>query len=168
MLIEDKTISKQTVVDTETGEVSERLTENVNLHSVKKVKNYSDFIMVYLEDLSSILKIENGTQIQLLSIIWKESTINNPETNQGNVIAILKDDKERWSKQLKCSLRTIDNALSALVQKDLILRSGRGKYKLNPKCYFKGANTDRLKILNCKIEYKIGENDLFDDRPTVS
>lgn len=69
MLIEDKTISKQTVVDTETGEVSEQLTENVNLHSVKKVKNYSDFIMVYLEDLSSILKIENGTQIQLLSII---------------------------------------------------------------------------------------------------
>ena len=54
------------------------------------------------------------------------------------------------------------------VTEDLILRSGRGKYKLNPKCYFKGANTDRLKILNYSVEYQVGKNDLFDDRSEVS
>ena len=51
--------------------------------------------MVYLEDLSGFLNIDNGTQIKLLSLIWKEVNYNNPEVNEGNTIAILKDVKER-------------------------------------------------------------------------
>lgn len=157
-MIEEKITKVQEYIDPETGEVFTGTTEEKTFHAFKKVKNYSDFIMVYLNDVSNFLKIENGTQIQLLALIWKESTLNNPEINQGNVMAILKDDKKRWSEQLNCSIRTIDNAISALVDKNLILREGRGKYKLNPVYYFKGSNTDRLKILNLNIKYKVGDD----------
>ena len=72
-------------------------------------------------------------------------------------MAILKDDKERWSKEINCSVRTIDNCLATLVKKKLLLSESRGKYKLNPLYYFKGSNTDRRRILNLKVEYEFEE-----------
>lgn len=161
-MIEQLNTKITTTVDTETGEVVDHMAmEELNIKATKKIKDYPEFIMIYLKDIAGFLQIENATQIQLLSIIWKESSFNNPETNQGNLIAILKDDKERWAEELGVGLRTIDNAVSALVEKDLLLREGRGKYKLNPKYYFKGSNTDRMKILKLQVNYNIGENDLF-------
>lgn len=164
-MIEELNTKIVTTVDTETGEVVDlQKHEELNIKATRKIKDYPEFIMIYLKDIAGFLQIDNATQIQLLSIIWKESTFNNPETNQGNLIAILKDDKERWAKDLDVGIRTIDNAISALVDKDLLLREGRGKYKLNPKYYFKGSNTDRTKILKLQVNYNIEEveNDLPD------
>jgi len=134
MFLEETNTKVVTTVDPETGEViNQHVNEELNIRATRKVKDYPEFIMIYLKDIAGFLQIDNATQIQILSIIWKESTFNNPETNQGNTIAILKDDKERWAEQLNVGVRTIDNAISALVDKDLLLREGRGKYKLNPK-----------------------------------
>lgn len=62
-------------------------------------------------------------------------------------------------------MRTIDNALSALVKKKLLISDARGKYKLNPEYYFKGTSKDRQRILDLKITYDItdSENDEFLD-----
>lgn len=165
MLLEQTNTKVITTVDPETGEVvDQHVNEELNIRAIRKVKDYPEFIMIYLKDIAGFLQIDNATQIQILSIIWKESTFNNPETNQGNTIAILKDDKERWAEQLNVGVRTIDNAISALVEKDLLLREGRGKYKLNPKYYFKGTNADRTKILKLQVDYNFDDNDLSDVR----
>lgn len=37
--------------------------------SVRKVENKEEFIKVYLQDLSSFLRIDNATQIKLLALI---------------------------------------------------------------------------------------------------
>lgn len=52
------------------------------------------------------------------------------------------------------STRTIDNCLSALIKKNLLQSESRGKYKLNPKYYFKGSSTDRRRILNLQVNYE--------------
>lgn len=148
-------IESQTVVDSNTGEVLDTTTKSTHkIEEYKKCKP-DEFVMVYLQDLSGFLKLENATQIKLLSFIWKEVGYNNPETNEGNVIAILKDDKERWANILDVSVRTIDNALAALTKKKLLLSEARGKYSLNPKYYFKGSTKDRAKVLEMKITYQI-------------
>lgn len=74
------------------------------------------------------------------------------------MMAILKDDKERWAEEIGCSFRTIDNCLSALVKKKLLFSNSRGKYTLNPEYYFKGSSADRRKILNLRLEYEIVNN----------
>lgn len=77
-------------------------------------------------------------------------------------MAILKDDKERWSKEIGCSVRTIDNCLATLVKKQLLLSESRGKYKLNPLYYFKGSSVDRRRILNLQVAYEIEQDNSFE------
>lgn len=157
-MIEKINTNQITTVDVETGEViSQIVQEEKQIVSTKKVKNQEEFIMVYLQDLSSFLRIDNATQIKLLALIWRDIAYTNPQSN-GNVMAILKDDKERWSKEIGCSVRTIDNCLATLVKKKLLLSESRGKYKLNPLYYFKGSNTDRRRILNLTVEYNFEDN----------
>ena len=157
-MIEKINTNQITTVDVETGEViSQIVQEEKQIVSTRKVKNQEEFIMVYLQDLSSFLRIDNATQIKLLALIWRDIAYINPQNN-GNVMAILKDDKERWSKEIGCSVRTIDNCLATLVKKKLLLSESRGKYKLNPLYYFKGSNTDRRRILNLTVEYNFEDN----------
>lgn len=64
------TIEEKTIIDKETGEVLDtQVTSNKEINFTRKVKNYNEFIMVYLEDISSFLKIENATQIKVLALI---------------------------------------------------------------------------------------------------
>ena len=62
-------IESQTVVDSNTGEVLDTTTKSTHkIEEYKKCKP-DEFVMVYLQDLSGFLKLENATQIKLLSFI---------------------------------------------------------------------------------------------------
>jgi len=59
---------RSTRIDPETGEILDvQVVEQIR--HVKKVSNYDEFIFVYLNDMSSFLRLDNGTQIKLLSLI---------------------------------------------------------------------------------------------------
>jgi hypothetical protein len=69
-MIEKINTNQITTVDIETGEViSQIVQEEKQIVSTRKVKNQEEFIMVYLQDLSSFLRIDNATQIKLLALI---------------------------------------------------------------------------------------------------
>lgn len=69
-MIEKINTNQITTVDIETGEViSQIVQEEKQIISTRKVKNQEEFIMVYLQDLSSFLRIDNATQIKLLALI---------------------------------------------------------------------------------------------------
>jgi hypothetical protein len=69
-MIEKINTNQITTVDVETGEViSQIVQEEKQIVSTRKVKNQEEFIMVYLQDLSSFLRIDNATQIKLLALI---------------------------------------------------------------------------------------------------
>ena len=55
-------------VDPETGEITNYHITETTRH-IRKVSNYNEFIMIYLEDMSSFLRLENITQVKLLSLI---------------------------------------------------------------------------------------------------
>ena len=161
-MIEKINTNEKTIVDAQTGEIVSQVVESEKqIISTRKVKNQEEFIMVYLQDLSSFLRIDNATQIKLLALIWRDIAYTNPQSN-GNVMAILKDDKERWSKEIGCSVRTIDNCLATLIKKQLLLSESRGKYKLNPLYYFKGSSADRRRILNLQVAYEIEQDNSFE------
>lgn len=164
MIVNNKTQETVVVVDNQTGEVIDSTTSVHEMKINRKVTR-ENFIMVYLEDLSGFLNIDNGTQIRLLSLIWKEVNYNNPEVNEGNTIAILKDVKERWCSELNCAMRTVENSLAALVKKELLIQVCKGKYKLNPKYFFKGSSADRQKVLNLQATYEFEPDKDFDDNP---
>lgn len=155
----ERTVTNQiTTIDTQTGEIVEQIAQQEKqIIATKKVRSQDEFIMVYLQDLSSFLRIDNVTQIKLLALIWRDIAYVNPNSEEGNIMAILKDDKEKWAKEINVSTRTIDNCLSALIKKELLFSKSRGKYELNPKYYFKGSSSDRKRILNLQVTYEMEE-----------
>ena len=70
MLLEETNTKVVTTVDPETGEViNQHVNEELNIRATRKVKDYPEFIMIYLKDIAGFLQIDNATQIQMLSII---------------------------------------------------------------------------------------------------
>lgn len=157
MQIEKQTFGYDEYVDPVTGEVIVK-TGSKTVTITKKVKNHNEFIMVYLEDMSPFLQLKNSSQIGVLALMWRDSQYNNPTFNEGNIIAILKDDKEKWAKELNVGIRTIEGALTELSKKGLIQSITKGKYRLNANVFWKGSNNDREQHLKLNINYKIDEN----------
>lgn len=152
-LVEIKDQNTHYDLDKETGEITNiHVVETVR--QVKKLNTYDEFIMVYLNDISSFINLDNATQMKVMALIWRDVPMNNSE---GNIITVLKEDKEKWAKEINVSLGTINNAISALLKKHLIYTVSRSRYKLNPLFFFKGKLADRSKLLRFQVDYTIGD-----------
>lgn len=69
-MIEKVKTNEITTIDSQTGEILEQVVQQEKqIIGTRKVKNQEEFIMVYLQDLSSFLRIDNATQIKLLALI---------------------------------------------------------------------------------------------------
>ncbi len=141
-------------VDTRTNEQTGE-TVVVENTLIRKVRSSQEFMQVYLEDYTSLLKVETITESKLLIILWAKSEYNNENTTDGNRIVIIKSFKEMWAKELNVSLSTINNTLTSLVRKELLLSSGRSLYYLNPIHFFKGFLKDRPAVIRKVVEYRI-------------
>jgi hypothetical protein len=140
-----------TITDINTGEV--QIIENTIVRKVKA----SEFVQVYLEDLSGILSISTGSEIKLLAVLWKASEWNEENSSLGNRIVIVKALKEQWAKQLEVNIQTLNNILTSLIKKNLLINQDRSIYYLNPKYFFKGFSKDRDKVVKTIISYEISK-----------
>jgi hypothetical protein len=69
-MIERVNTNEITTIDPQTGEIINQVVQQEKqIIATRKVKNQEEFIMVYLQDLSSFLRIDNATQIKLLALI---------------------------------------------------------------------------------------------------
>lgn len=156
----DKDGDQLTVID-KNGEIvnSTIVSESVKRITYNKTVPSENFIQVYLEDMGGMLKIENGTQARLLALLWKESEINLKDSSKGNQIYTIKANKDKWAKELLVKLQTINNTLSALLEKNLLIKKDRSICMLNPKLFFKGFVNDRDKVIQTIITYSIDDKE---------
>jgi len=142
-------VETQTHVNVSTGEV-----ERVISTTIKTVKS-EQFIQIYLEDLSGIFNLETRVEIRLIALMWRDSTPNIDGSDEGNRVVVVKEIKEMWAKEAEATLQTINNTLTRLVQKEILIKKGRSIYVLNPKLFFKGSLKDRPKVIEKTLIYKI-------------
>lgn len=143
-------LKENTVIDASTGEVLEKTI------SVSKKVPTNKFIQIYIDDMKGLLKLDSGIQSNVLALIWQACEYSTDE-ERWNKIAILKDTKEKWAKAINCSVKTIDNTLTALVKKGLIASACRGVYVLNPKYFFKGTSEAREVLIRTNQTYHFEE-----------
>jgi hypothetical protein len=152
-----------TITNLETGEV-----KSIE-HHIRKRVDINEFIQVYLEDMGGLLKIKNGTEFKLMALIWKASEMRRHEV--ANRVVITKAIKDEWSEELKVKSQSINNALTQLVKKELLVKKDRTIYYLNPKYFFKGALADRPHAIKIVLEYLHTDtplqNELFDNEKEV-
>lgn len=147
-----KILSRETIgFDNTTGELDYHKIE----HTIVKKVSQDDFIQVYLEDLSGLLGIESLAEFKVLLSLWQKANFNNENSNDGNVVYLIKSVKEEIANNTGHSLSRINNTISSLTKKGLLVKKDRSVYWLNPKYFFKGYSKDRIKVVKTVIEYEI-------------
>ena len=140
-------------VDFTTGEI---LTTETTI--IKKV-NADEFIQVYLDDISGLLRISSKTEMAVLTWLWKYS-VYAEEGQPGNMVSLSPVLFESIKNSSDLSDGTIRNAMSDLKKKNLIISHDkfRGTYYLNPKYFFKGKLSDRTESYKLSLEYQLNNN----------
>lgn len=147
----NNSFSKETthVVDREDGEILR--TEIITRKRVTADK----FVQLYLDDFGALMGIEGEGEYRL--ILWCAKNMNY-DTNEVIIVNAL---KKRIASECNLSPYTINNAVSALVSKNLLLRKETSIYMLNPNYFFKGKIDDRAALIRT-VEYYIQEADADD------
>ena len=126
------------VVDDLTGELLE-------YQKVKKV-SIDEFIMLFFCSYPQLMTLK-GMVLKVLMCCWKYSSYNAESDVDGNLIHNNASFKDRCrSEGLDTSNASIDNAISVLSSKGLLLKKCKGEYLLNPQYFFKGKLSKRSKI----------------------
>ncbi|NQZ79187.1 MAG: replication/maintenance protein RepL [Ekhidna sp.] len=113
------------------------------------------FVMMYLEDLSGVLKLNTKGDYKVLLALVSRAGYNT------NEVRIQKDVKIEIAEETNLAYNSVNRAVVSLTQKNLIIRKVfqgkaiRGIYTLNPKYFFKGSDIERHNVLQTIFEYEI-------------
>jgi hypothetical protein len=118
----------ETVVDVLTGEL---LSERKNVIAFNPMPPEPAYVKMYIEDLGKLLDLQSGHRDILLHVA---ATVA-----YDGLVSMTTLRKSRIAAALKCSTRSIDNAISEFVKREILLRVGRAEYELNPHLFAKGS-----------------------------
>lgn len=126
------------LLDNQTGEILE-------YKEVKKV-SLDEFIMVFFTNYPELMSL-SGVQLKVLMCCWKASSFNPLNEEKGNVVNNNPSFKRFCTEQgVTAPNASIDNAISMLCRKRMLLKRCKGEYILNPVYFFKGTLSSRSKI----------------------
>lgn len=119
--------------------------ELLEYKQVRKV-SMDEFIMVFFTSYPELMRL-SGVQLKILMCCWKLSSFNPLNETMGNIVHNNPMFKEYCREEgLDAPDASIDNAISQLCKKRLILKRCKGEYMLNPEYFFKGTLSNRSKI----------------------
>ena len=140
-----ETSDQYSLLDKATGEILEyRQTKKVSME---------EFIMIFFSSFPELFKLQ-GVHLKILLCCWKYSSYDADNVKEGNVFHNNSSFKGFCRQDgLDISDPQIDNAVSALCRRRLLIKRCRGEYLLNPEYFFKGKLSNRSKLqLNLLVD----------------
>lgn len=120
-----------TVKNDLTGEIVSQETKVVN---IRPMESEPAFIKLYIEDLGRIFQLQAGHQ-EILTYVAAS-------VDYEGIVSLSAGRKARIATTVKCSMKSIDNAITELVKRGILARIGRGEYELDPTLFAKGEWRD--------------------------
>jgi len=141
----------------ETKNYYEQITEVVNEDGemevlsrvVKRKVSRDKFILMYLKDIRGILGLSSKAEFKVLLAICELVRYNT------NEVILIKPIKEKIADMSDLSYGGVQNAISQLRKKDVLIRSASSTYILNPKYFFKGEDKERTNVIKLTYEYQL-------------
>lgn len=129
---------KQTLLSRETTHLinEDGVVLTSQIITTKRVRP-DQFLQVYLEDFASLMRINGDAEFKV--ILWIGKAMN----YQTNEIVLVEAIKQKISKDCEIALNTINNTIASLLRKDILIRTQRSVYTLNPDFFFKGRLEER-------------------------
>ena len=148
-------------VDPETGE-SFVVEANISTETVKKVKNYEEFVQVYIAALAPLKELAvKSVAIKVLIYIWLKAHLMNEDKD------LILYTNGAWIKNCAeyagVDESSVRKAFPKLVEKGFLFKVDKGTYKVNPSYYFKGGLNTRQAIINNSLKIELEPNVEFDN-----
>lgn len=127
-------------IDTSTGEI---INETVN-HNKYLANSVEEFFLMY-SSMVLILKGSSDVRMKLFAALLERYA-------KGQEFSIPKSLKEILAKEVGCSARSFDSAVTSLVEDNIIIRTDRSLYRVNPRHVFQGSSSERNNQLKAVLE----------------
>jgi len=127
-------------IDSETGEI---LDETIN--KTKYLANTVEEFFLMYSSMVLILKGSTDVRMKLFAALLERYS-------KGQEFSIPKSLKEILAKEVKCSARSFDAAITSLAEDRVIIRTDRSLYRINPRHVFQGSSNERNSQLKAVIE----------------
>jgi len=151
-----KTIINETVEkDYKTGAIQK------SSKTTKYTSNEPNFVKLYLEDISYL------SNLHLSSADLLYYLLDYVKYNE-NMIYLNSYIKKNICKEMGISGSTLNNRLSLLNKKNVIIRKGQGSYLLNPFLFGKGDWKNIKEMRDANIELKITYNAKTNERTVTN
>lgn len=127
----------------------------INMKGMKIIKRNvvceGSFVNKYLNDVTSLYGIQNGTELKILLYAWSKSKFNHSYFLFG------KKQREEFESEYNVSFSSIEKSIASLVSKKIILKdhNTRNKYILNPDMFFNGKDLIKDGKVKVTIEYDL-------------
>ena len=132
---------RETIVDTETGEVKQERTTTINRFGVEQEP---DYVKLYIADLSRIIGLSGADNNVILGLLRN--------MNYDNIIALNAYTRKQMCEQLHIKYDTLLHVFRKLIEKNIIKKIGSNTYKMNPFLYGRGKWED-IKQLRMTFTY---------------
>lgn len=129
-------------IDFETGELLEPTVE-IKEHKIVK-HDEKEFFQLYYSLVGLLEKMSLAESKLLLHLSY--------ECDHENRIALPKKVKEGLAEKSGLHTQTINNCLSTLTSKNILIRIGVGYYRINPRYVWKKSSGERDKMLKYILE----------------
>ena len=128
------------IVDSETGELLDIQTKETRVLTQTR----EEFIQVYTAVESKLASLSPSEER-----VWTYCILN---CDKENLIRLNSFDKEKILQKWGVASSTTANAVKALITAGLLIRVGRGTYRINPRYSWKGNSNDRRQALKYVLE----------------
>lgn len=132
----------------------QRIDEDGEVHrsatvtTITKLPKEPDYIKLYIDDIGHLMGIQEGHRSILLYIA--------ASVGYDGFVTLTLARKSRIAATVGMAVKTVDNAISALVKADILRREGRCEYELNPSLFARGDWAhirERREAFNLNIAY---------------
>lgn len=126
--------------------------ENGLVSEIRKVQSYSlknedNYVKIYIDTLDILSSLPLGLHPVIFELL--------KEVEYGNILKINTSTKKKISAKLGKSINTINQYITSLSQKNIIIRIDYGSYYLNPFIFGKGKWKDLVSIREKLTEFNI-------------
>ena len=109
------------------------------------------FGIIYIQHLWNVLGIKSATHLRVMIAIW---TLSEMDTNR---VFLVKSIKEEIASKTGYTLGTVQNSITFLVKKEMLIRTDSSVYIINPTYFFRGSEIARSKTIELLIKITTDE-----------
>lgn len=142
------------VIDRETGQELKNVISKSFTVEVKQ----DQFYMIYFEQLSSFYKLTSIKEVFILAKMCSNASWDTGEVIISSVV------RSEMMRELEIDKTYLSRCITRLCDKELLFKIAPNHYGINPRCFWKGSNATRNRLLksnklSININFELAKDD---------